>query len=293
MNLRTKGSDRILITEVALVMMVIGVWSFHVAGTVALFPYLALCLAILLLAQVETMRRNDRAISRLKAEAVNDMRQVESLIYLVSILRPEIPLPETRDGAASPDLLRKTLELLAARRPSLVVEAGSGVSTLVIGYYLKRLGTGKLISLEHNPDYATTVRGWIDLHSLGHVAEVVDAPLTTLALGDERFLWYDIGRVHFGGKIDLVFVDGPPGGTQPLARYPALPVLLPHLSSDALILLDDGNRIDEERIAQRWTAEFPTFSSEFLCLEKGAFLFRCSSENRSENLHRTSELVVR
>lgn len=277
MKSRTTNVDRTLVAGVTVVLIVIGAAGFSAFGAAAILPFIAVCLGISLLVQLEAMRRSDRATSRLKQEAVNDFRQVESLLYLVSMLRPEVPLPDTRDGAASPDFLKKTVELMAMRRPNLVVEAGSGVSTLVIGYCLKRQGIGKVISLEHDPGFARIARDWIALHGLEAFAVVVDAPLTSVPLGDQNFLWYDTRDLHFSGPIDLLVVDAPPGTTQPLARYPALPILMPHLSKNALILMDDGLRADEQLIAKRWTAEFPGLSSEFLPLEKGAFLLSRAS----------------
>ena len=55
--------------------------------------------------------------------------------------------------------------------------------------------------------------------------------------------------------IDLVFVDGPPGTTGPLARYPALPVLRDRCAPGARFILDDAARPDERTIINRWTRE--------------------------------------
>ena len=221
---------------------------------------------------MELMRRSDAAVSRLKNEAVDDFRQLESLLQLVAIIRPDPPLPDTRNGAASPDFLKKIVELMAAQRPKLVVEAGSGVSTLVIGYYLKQLGAGRVVALEHDPVFANTAREWIRLHGLEAHASVVDTPLTPGAVAG--FTWYDVRQAQLGAQIELLIVDGPPATTGHLARYPALPALYSALSDDAVILLDDGLRADEALTAKRWTGEYPDFAAEFLHLEKGAWLLK-------------------
>ncbi len=272
MRLRTKTADRALAGGITLILIVLGSVGYTAYGITALIPLIAVSTGAILFVQLEAMRRGEAAISRLKKEAVNDFRQVESLLYLVSILRPEPPLPETRDGAASPDFLAKLVELMSARRPSLVLEAGSGVSTLVIGYYLKRLGTGRVVALEHDAVFAKTTRDWIAQHQLEDHASVVDAPLTSSAVSDS--MWYDLSTLELEAPIDMLIVDGPPATSGQLNRYPALPALYEHLSAACVILLDDGLRADEAVTAKRWTEEYPDLSAEFLYLEKGAFLLR-------------------
>ena len=42
--------------------------------------------------------------------------------------------------------------------------------------------------------------------------------------------------------------------TGPIARYPAVPVLLDRLSSTAAVVLDDMVRQDEQEVVRRWTS---------------------------------------
>ena len=65
-------------------------------------------------------------------------------------------------------------------------------------------------------------------------------------------------------KIDFLFVDGPPGKLQPFSRYPALPVLMPHLSPDAHILVDDGLRDNEAKMIDLWRDLDISFEAERL-----------------------------
>jgi hypothetical protein len=46
------------------------------------------------------------------------------------------------------------------------------------------------------------------------------------------------------------------------------------LSKDAMVLLDDGARADERRIVEQWMEEFKMSHSEYLPLEKGAYLIQ-------------------
>ncbi|NJK55994.1 MAG: class I SAM-dependent methyltransferase [Pleurocapsa sp. SU_5_0] len=200
--------------------------------------------------------------------------QIESLFSIFSTLKPQLPLPTTRGWAASPDLLKEIISLIHRQKPQLVVEASSGVSTLIIAYCLQRLGTGKLISLEHESKFAQATQSHLSLHGLDDVATVIYAPLVEVEINGAKWLWYDLTKVKIPEAIDLLIVDGPPGTTQKLARYPAVPMLHEKLSKDAMVMLDDGARADERRIVEQWMAEFKMSHSEYLPLEKGAYLIQ-------------------
>jgi hypothetical protein len=79
----------------------------------------------------------------------------------------------------------------------------------------------------------------------------------------------------------MLIIDGPPGLTQELARYPALPILLRMLSDDAVILLDDASRTDEAKIVKLWQKEFTDFIIEEIEAEKGAVV-----------LHRRAQIIA-
>jgi hypothetical protein len=75
------------------------------------------------------------------------------------------------------------------------------------------------------------------------------------------------------GPIDLLIVDGPPALQDPTSRFPALPLLLDHLSPDAVILMDDGDRQGEKEVVEKWCAEYELEAS-YLSLEDGAYLLK-------------------
>jgi predicted O-methyltransferase YrrM len=201
-------------------------------------------------------------------------RQIESLFSIYAVAKPSAPVPPMRSWAASPDLLRKITEIIFETKPNVVLEAGSGVSTIVSAYCLQRLGSGTLASLEHDPKFADSSRSNLAYHGLDKVAQVIDAPLKQTQVGDMDLFWYSLDNLHLDHPVDLLVVDGPPGFLGNQVRYPTLPILFRFLSPRAIIVLDDGGRADEKAIAERWQKEFDCFSCEFLDLEKGAFLFR-------------------
>ena len=55
-------------------------------------------------------------------------------------------------------------------------------------------------------------------------------------------------------------VDGPPGRTTKLARYPAVPALREKLRPGATVMLDDCHRRDERETLRRWLDEVPGLS---------------------------------
>ena len=73
-----------------------------------------------------------------------------------------------------------------------------------------------------------------------------------------------------------MLIDGPPGATGPLARLPAVPLLLNYLGKHQLdIVLDDYKRQEEIETVNRWKQQFEkrflTYNEEVVECEKGVF----------------------
>lgn len=197
--------------------------------------------------------------------------QLESYVSLVSFLRPRHPFPAMDAGAVAPDFALLLSSHVIERRPEIVVELGSGVSTLVIGYLLERNGRGKLISIEHDKKYLNYALDAVRRHQLTEHVEVVYAPLTHSCIAGQPRLWYDprFAQRFLAGSIDILLVDGPPAVVSELARYPAVPLLSEYLKKDALILVDDANRSDERQIVSRWLSECPQLEAQHVDTLKG------------------------
>jgi predicted O-methyltransferase YrrM len=164
------------------------------------------------------------------------------------------PALEFSDWSLTP----AALELVLARiTPDCerIVECGSGISTIVIARLLAARGHGQLHALEHDPRWAGETRRRIEAEGLAGRAAVVQAPLCPHPLAQPGCEWYDaraLERLPLG--IDLLLVDGPPGGAPGIerARYPALPALASRLSPGATVILDDVERPGERWILDRW-----------------------------------------
>ncbi|PSK96411.1 putative O-methyltransferase YrrM [Murinocardiopsis flavida] len=213
----------------------------------------------------------DRVTGHVTAQGRRDYAQAAAWQELRDFVRPGPFMPALRDWAASPDVLCLLVDRIRRHTPALVVECGSGASSVWLGYALRRVGTGRLVALEHDERYAALSRDLVAAHGLDDIVEVRTAPLKDWAPEDGGTAqpWYDLDALADLADIDLVFVDGPPARTAPEARYPAGPVLLPRCAPGAAVLLDDTIRAAERRTSDRWLAAHPDFERTVEATEKG------------------------
>ena len=212
--------------------------------------------------------------------------QLESLSWLQRRLSIKGQLPPLRGWATSPDVLLRLHAHIMSTRPSVVVECGSGASTLVIADALRQNGVGRLISMEHDAFYgaqtmdtlkAEQLESWVDLR-IGELTPWEHDHLNPED-AEKPSYWYQASLLDDVTNVDLLWVDGPPGATCLFSRYPALPVLADRLSPQAEVWMDDTIRQEEKDICDRW-AELYGFNVAYLPLEKG--LGRLTRENTAQ-----------
>jgi len=203
----------------------------------------------------------------------NDYNQLEALLNIFWTLNIQYPFPPTRGWAASPDFLRLIILNIFSRKPQTILEASSGISSLIIAYSLKKLGKGMLISLEHDKFFYERTKELILMHNLENYCHLIYAPLVEYKIKNKIYKWYDIKSLPKDIKINLFVIDGPPGHIGRLARLPAIPLLYERLSSNCNILLDDGARQEEKEIVKIWKRDYNFKKVEYLSeLEKGAYI---------------------
>jgi predicted O-methyltransferase YrrM len=206
-------------------------------------------------------------LARIAADARatrREARQLASLPALVAMLPLRRPLPATGNYAASSDTALLLAQLAREIKPRSVLELGSGVSTLVLGYALEAYGGGALLSIEHGEGYAAEVAERLRMHGLaGRVQERL-ACLEPAEVDGRRYQWYarDAWAAVPDGSVDMLVVDGPPQALQPLSRYPALPLLAPKLRPGAVIVLDDCGDTRTRRVLDAWLERFPGVTAE-------------------------------
>jgi hypothetical protein len=165
--------------------------------------------------------------------------------------------------------------------PDLVVECGSGSTTLVIASQLKQNGYGRLVSLEHDAHYAESISRRLDAAGLADVADVIVAPLKDQRFDGRRVAWYEAGPVQraIDGRVDLLVVDGPPQ-TSPWARWPAVQFLHRRFAQAACVLVDDGRTAHSRRTASAWTGAFADLELYWIDTVKGTWLLRRSTRQQ-------------
>lgn len=186
----------------------------------------------------------------------NQTRELEALLQLLGQITPRAPLPSSGQWALDPRGLLELWHILDTRRPARVLELGGGTSSVWIAYALER-HQGRLVSLDHDEGFADKTRQQLYRHGLDRVAEVRHAPLKPVEVNGDTYEWYDVTACDDLSEVDLLLVDGPPGRTGPRARYPAVPLLVDRLAAEAMVLLDDCDRPDEQAVLQSWLTSIP------------------------------------
>jgi len=202
--------------------------------------------------------RVEKDIANLRYSVVNDS---SSLSALLQRCPPRAIAPEFSGWALEPTSIAKLVDLVLQRQPRLVVECGSGVSTVWLAYALEKTG-GKLIALEHLEKFAEVTRAELEQHGLTHVAEVRSAELEDFDIAGDTYKWYASDGWAGLKDVDLLLVDGPPKATGSFARYPAVPLLRSSFAAKMLVVLDDVHREEEREILTRWQEEFPLSHTE-------------------------------
>ena len=209
----------------------------------------------------KVIREINKVSNELKKSISNSYYQSEAYAQLIQLLDFKSALPATRGWAASPDLLLTIYETISRTKPLLVVELGSGVSTLVAA----KSGAKKVVSLDGSKEYAEKTRELLKEHRV----RGVDVRYAALLPYVNGLTWYDVSTIKDLKKIDLLIVDGPPGNNNAESRYPALKEFKDKLSPKAIVILDDVKRDGERKLAEDFAATLPNHDLVILNHEKG------------------------
>lgn len=205
-----------------------------------------------LAANKQTLLRVSKSIKSVR-EAVFDNRALNSLAPL-PLRFPVLGAPWGIDGF----LGRALVDVVQQKRPRVILELGGGVSTVLIAAALEQLGltSSRHIAVDHLSEFLEISRERVAAQGLSRDTEFWHCPLTEPTDGSAP--WYgNLTERLQGVQIDLLLVDGPPGGTHPEARRPALSMLRPFLSPGATIFLDDAGRTEEAQTLEAWRTQWP------------------------------------
>jgi len=163
--------------------------------------------------------------------------------------------------------LMAIVDLLDTIKPRVVVELGSGISTLVVAAWMREQGEGSVISCDHDAQWCDKTRRHLERSGLSSFVEVVFAPLREWKSGTYTLKWYDLGeQLASIEAIDMPIVDGPPRSLDPMgmSRLPALDVFASRLSPRGAVVIDDALRSGERALIDAWKLAFPQYEETFL-----------------------------
>ena len=197
--------------------------------------------------------------------------QFSALLQVHALLPSGAILMPLRKWAISPDALLHVALAFKSSSPNVIVEFGSGQSTVVLAALFNAQGKGRLVSVEHDGDFAETVRAQLKASGLSEWVELQVVPL--VSVGDEHASQtYDLQSLR-QERVDLVLVDGPPMLLGPLARYAPLEWAVRHVTPLGSIFLDDANRAEEAAIVKQLLRENSMLQHETIDCEKGLCRF--------------------
>lgn len=227
----------------------------------------------------------------LQKNSYNTSKQIESFISLNKYINHhEIPL-SFHGWPISPDIGLTLIDYIENKNVDIVLEFGSGTSSVLFAKAFKLANSDThnwclkrpIISFEHNEEYLEKTSELLSSHNCRDMVNLTHAPLIDFEYNEqEKFLYYDCEEVikelseSLGDKkkTALILIDGPPGVTNKNARFPALPILLNHMSKHRLIVvMDDYSRDDEKQTFELWQAltdkRYLSHSIKIIETEKG------------------------
>lgn len=222
---------------------------------------------------VKWMDETREALYQNRKYTRKEMEQIQALFSIYSLFQINHPLPTLGTWAIQPDFAKHLISEILISKPDLILETGSGVSTLIAAYALRKNGKGKIISLEHDGAYRLKSQRELELHGLSDIAQIIEAPLQEYSLEGKTWRWYSLDKIG-NPRFDLMIVDGPPQATGPLARFPALPLCDKYFAKKVTLMIDDAGRPDEKEILKRWAAQFPDFKAETADTHAGLVFLR-------------------
>ena len=156
--------------------------------------------------------------------------------------------------SVSVEAARVLSNVVTSEKKSNVLEFGAGVSSRVLAAALAENGGGRLTSVEQNPQWCEDA--WTHVRATPGVdAELVVSDIHVTV--DRRGVYYaydQAAAVRQRGPFDLVFVDAPWRG---YGRDGALHAVRDALAPDCVVVLDDAQRVGEQRVLRRWLLAYP------------------------------------
>lgn len=220
-----------------------------------------------------------------KKEMLSTAQQLEAFLGVQNFFNHGEYVPAMHGWPVSPDFALYLIELIERKEYDIIIEFGSGTSTVLIAKTLAKLADRRLnkaptvqISFEHLEQYYEKTHLLLRQAKLENQVHLVLAPLSNyISRKGIHYSYYSCNAAlaeaskqtaRKTNKI-LVVVDGPPAKTGKHARYPAVPMLIKNFSGAVIdVLLDDYIRDDEKEIARMWVEDIEELGLDWKMTEK-------------------------
>ena len=219
-----------------------------------------------------------------RIEIENSKLQLESFIAINNYLRTGEFIGNFHGFPISPDVGLYMVQLLEENSYTVIIEFGSGTSTVILARASSLISTRKIIpqpihiAFEHLEEYHKKTKKMLESSQL---ETIVDVQLTHLdgysGPNNRQYRYYDCQkqlhslneRLGSNEKKILVIVDGPPGSACKHSRYPAVPIVVSMFPDAHIdILLDDYDRQDEKEIVTEWITYLESKKIKIEIIEK-------------------------
>ncbi|MEM5432669.1 hypothetical protein [Cupriavidus oxalaticus] len=241
-----------------------------------------------LFAEVEMRQKRE-----LVNATANSIKQIEAFIGIQRWLPLDDSALDFHGWPISPDLGIFLLGKIHEEKYDLIIEFGSGTSTVLFARAVAQmslehrgeLSAGKrVVSFEHDRAYHDKTLKLLKSRDLVSYVNLIHSPLLDHEDSGAKYLHYDcasslrqIAQHNEGRDLSiLVLVDGPPELTCKNARYPAIPKIFDHLGKHRIdVVLDDANRPAEKEAIKMWKdywkARSIRISDQNVSSEKGIY----------------------
>ena len=191
--------------------------------------------------------------ARLRHDVIRDTSALLTLHDLYPAPGEHVPLTSWSALPATALMLTEHVRELPA--DTTVLELGSGATTVWMALASRRReGDVRIVSLEASADFAEVTRTAVRRNGVDDLVDLRVAALDAVTTKHGEQQWYEAPSWSDVTGIGLLFIDGPPGGTGPHARYPAVELLADRLAPGAIVVIDDADRDDEKAMLADWLA---------------------------------------
>ncbi len=203
-----------------------------------------------------------RYIKRLSKIAEKQQEIVSSVLEsfsLQQLQRLSIGYVPWSSSAMSPSSVVSVVNDIILNKRRLVLELGTGISTLFVAKVLEDLGEGCLITIDHDK---TWQKMCINLMNTNSIKPPNFLPITAelsylYKVDNQEVEYYSMSEIEDtlnGSQIDMLIIDGPPAYSvgKELSRVPAAELFLPYMSDQSSVFVDDSTRAGEIKLIDKF-----------------------------------------